>query len=194
MADTVEQLWSRIRQWYDANVPSFSTDRAVRWGHGATEEQIAGAEEVLGVRFPEEMRATYRFCNGHNLRWFLEEGSLMSLKQIVGQWEMLNEVLDEGPMDLSPEDTPKDPIRPIWWNRGWVQFVDNSGNGACIDYDPLPGGVVGQVIYRDHEKGPVRVLARSFREWLEQFADDLDRGAFAVDESGNVVRAEKRAH
>lgn len=185
----VRDTWLRIGEWFEANRRGFRGDMsmAADWASGATEEEIDSAERTLGVRFPKEMRDTYLFSKWHT-KEYLVEGCLMALSEIVERWNGLNSVLDVGPMPQRGDDITKDPIQPVWWNPKWVQFIDASCDGACIDFDPLPGGTVGQIIFRDHEIGPTHVIAPSFREWLEGYADALERGEYFLDEVGRLKR------
>src|SRR5262249_2558784 len=79
------------------------------------------------------------------------------------------------------------PIKRNHWNVQWIPFTHDSGsNYQCLDLDPLPGGNVGQVIDFDHEEGAARVLAPSFRAYLEAFADDLEAGRFKTNSDGEL--------
>ena len=78
--------------------------------------------------------------------------------------------------------TPRGRVRADWWNRRWVPVgVNGVGDLICLDLDPPRGGKVGQVIEVLHEDGDRTVLAPSLGAWLEQFAADLEAGAYESD-------------
>jgi cell wall assembly regulator SMI1 len=57
--------------------------------------------------------------------------------------------------------------------------------------DPAEGRKVGQIIDFHNEQGPIQVLATGFREWLTQFATDLEGGNLYFDDWGwNIARIE----
>jgi len=51
----------------------------------------------------------------------------------------------------------------------------------CLDFDPAPGGAVGQMIVFWHVHSERKVLAPNFRTWLADFATDLEQGKYVVD-------------
>ena len=116
------------------------------------------------------------------------EMNIFSLKDIVSEWQMFKELeevetwSDAGIPYYFTEQIKRSgwqtgPIQPVWWHQHWIPFGrDLAGNHCCLDLIPAPGGTVGQVIDRDHEAGPARVLASSFLEVLSAFASDLESG------------------
>jgi cell wall assembly regulator SMI1 len=63
---------------------------------------------------------------------------------------------------------------------------DSQGDYLCVDMNPAPGGHVGQVIKIEAHLGPQEVLAKSFLDWLGQFAADLEAGKFEVSKDGSI--------
>jgi cell wall assembly regulator SMI1 len=120
--------------------------------------------------------------------------NIFSLKDIVAEWQMFKELEDVG--TWSDADIPyyfqedglgwqTRPIQPVWWHQRWIPIGrDRAGNLCCLDLVPASGGSVGQVIDRDHEAGPSRVLASSFLEVLSTFASDLEAGAYVDTDTG----------
>jgi cell wall assembly regulator SMI1 len=73
-------------------------------------------------------------------------------------------------------------VKPDWWNPKWIPVTDTRGNNYCIDLDPALGGKAGQIIgvwYDSRERG---VIADSFTEWLEDFANGLEAGEYVTSE------------
>jgi len=161
---------------------------------GASEREIEEAEVALGVTIPEDFKASCRIHDGGYMIDLVTEMTIFSLKDIVAAWQMfqeLNEVgtwSDAGIPYYFVEDGKgwqTGPIQPVWWHQRWIPFGrDRAGNHCCLDLTPAPGGSVGQVIDRDHEAGPSRVLAASFLEVLTTFASDLEAGAYRDTDTG----------
>jgi cell wall assembly regulator SMI1 len=72
------------------------------------------------------------------------------------------------------------------WSLLWIPILDAEGEKIQIDLDPAPGGKVGQVI--DTSECGYRVLARNFREFMAQYANDLVGGKYIFDESWSISR------
>jgi cell wall assembly regulator SMI1 len=51
-----------------------------------------------------------------------------------------------------------------------------------VDYDPAEGGTIGQIILWASDPPYVKVIAPSYRAWLEQFATDLEAGKYKWDD------------
>jgi cell wall assembly regulator SMI1 len=64
---------------------------------------------------------------------------------------------------------------------GWIPLHwDGNRNYLGIDLDPGPRGVVGQVINFGGDEHSKYVLATSWGRFLEDFADELEAGNFAI--------------
>ena len=92
--------------------------------------------------------------------------------------------LESQPNKMYPE--PNCPVKNQMWNLQWIPILDAEGEKIQIDLDPAPGGKIGQVI--DTSCCGYQVLAGSFREFMAQYADDLEAGKYAFDESWNIAR------
>jgi cell wall assembly regulator SMI1 len=77
---------------------------------------------------------------------------------------------------------PADAIRHSWVHPGWLPLatlVDSDFLG--VDLAPGPRGVVGQVITYGRHSYVRHVLAASWAQFLEDFADELEAGNFDID-------------
>ncbi len=173
----VELALKRIVHWFSANIPE---DEIPRLFPPASTEDFASAEATLDVKLPRDVRSFYLLHNGSAAGLFPNGPSMMPLDDVLWNWKMMCDGLIEG--DFPEETEPTGPIRPVWWNVKWVP-VTNSGSGDyfCVDRAPAKGGRSGQLIAFDHEVGPVRVVARSFGDYLTQYADDLEAGKYYYD-------------
>ena len=190
----MEDVWARIEEQFrlipkvvDEGIDEDFVEEEVSGldllAPGASEEEIAGFEEYVGRRLPEDFRRSLARHNGtkggsapygQTAEGFDVLLDIESMRRYLG---MLRELLLGGDFEgLAPD--PDGPIEPIWWSMGWVPIVgEGTGNHLCIDLEPSAGGTYGQVFDYDHERGPTRVLFPDFRSYLEYWANDLESGA-----------------
>lgn len=182
-------IWSRIEVWLAGHLPALQEDLQP----GATADQLDEVEQVLGVQFPEAMRAAYQIHNGQfgDAAPLMGEWQLLSLEDLQGQWELMQDLQIENPIFLPSPATVPSPVRAEWWNSKWIPIAYNgAGDLMCVDLDPAPSGEVGQVITFWHTEPERLLVASSFQVWLQQFADALDQGDFVVEEDGLVLVSE----
>jgi cell wall assembly regulator SMI1 len=188
----MKELWQRILRWFETHVPpGFFAPQP-----GATEAELEAAESSLGVRLPEDFRESYRLHNGGRNGAFFRNYELMPLDQLLRRAAVekeaatmdLKAVLGIDLVEYVPR--PKGPIKTVFWNVRWIPFMDTgAADFFCLDLDPAPGGVLGQIIEYGHDFGPERLIASSFREWFSQFADDLEAGEYRFNtRSYNIER------
>lgn len=154
---------------------------------GAAEGEIRAAEERMGVRFSEDLRASYLLHNGGPMprvagqEWYV--GELLTLEEIGGLYEGLMGSIDtscehDGPEDCGCEWHKRNghPVRQgNSWYRGWIPLIDNGDSEYwAVDMSPLVGGTVGQVIDVDCAGPPPEVAAPSWRAYLQGIVDGLD--------------------
>ncbi len=78
------------------------------------------------------------------------------------------------------------PVRPIVGAPGCLMVGDMNGDVHWyLDFDPAPGGTLGQVVRVDIECGQWDVMAPSWRELLLRYADDLE--SYAADPHGSSL-------
>lgn len=159
----------------------------------ATEAQIKWAEDMLGMDFPIDLRAAYMRHNGQ--RCVGSPVGWLDIERVVRQAEENAEVL-RGLLKDGCEDILQAPAvigqnqktRLDWWSSRWIPFSRNSsGWQVCVDMDPAPAGVVGQVFgwssLRLSETDGTVTQADSFFEFVEFFlievkSDRLDSTFF----------------
>ena len=111
-----------------------------------------------------------------------------SCESILPNWQRSADYADfEDDPDGSPinfadyEVFPEDAIQLRHACRGWIPLYTSFGNKLGIDLAPGPKGVVGQVIHfgtdEDEHKS---VLATSWAQFLEDYADELEAGNFHI--------------
>lgn len=169
--------WARIERWLDDRAPKIRASLR----DGATKERIRDAGKAMRIALPVEVREAYAIHDGqHGGPPLFGEWALLSLDDMVTEWQSLKDLLDDGTL-VGEDGMPSDPIRDNWWHPKWIPFAsDSSGDFYCFDLAPLPGGDKGQVISYWHTDARREVLAPGFAAWLHQFADDLEQGRYRV--------------
>lgn len=167
------ELWARIEASLQRNAP----DTLSTLEPGATDSQIAEADQALAVSPPQEVHESYRIHNGMRggagglVNWWL----LLPLAAIVSEWSVLKQLWDDGTFEGMEGDAAVQ-IKPMWWNPRWIPFLSNSsGDFYCIDLDPEPTGSHGQIISFFHSEPRRELIAPDFRSWLEGVATTLER-------------------
>jgi cell wall assembly regulator SMI1 len=205
----VAESWRRIEAWLSAHCPEVVA--ALR--PGLPEKAIAAVEKVLGLPLPEDVKASYRIHDGRgripedfqdrakregasdrpgfvtSVFYNLGLDRLDEARKAPTAWD---DVEEEPDRDRDNQDFPPDAIRRTPEEFGLVPlFEDENGDaGLGIDLDPGPNGVVGQVVLFDRRHRSRSVLARSWGQFLEDYADELEAGNFEFrQEPGDWGRA-----
>ncbi|MER7752774.1 SMI1/KNR4 family protein [Kitasatospora sp. NPDC097643] len=151
---------------------------------GATEAEIAAAEERLGVALPEELKVLYRVTRARWEDWGedydvadrvfdavgFELGSLDRLA--VGdkwrpsfRWEQAATKAVQTLPDAAVQDLVDSP--------GWIVIGDSGGGDrVAVDLTPGPRGHLGQIIVLDHEQS---IGACLFAESLTELVTGPER-------------------
>lgn len=146
---------------------------------GNTEEEILAAEDRLGVRLPEDLRALYRVLpDDRTESGLLDPFVLAPLDRLV-EW---NAEFHPGYQDGVFEDPmifdcdPPGHVRRVSSSSGWLTFARDYGmNFAAVDLDPGPLGTHGQVVTHGRDVwAPVEYVAGSVRALLRRAIDTLD--------------------
>jgi cell wall assembly regulator SMI1 len=183
-------LWNRIETWLEENAPDVRGSLLP----GATEKAIRAAEKAMGIDFPEDVKESYRVHNGqHELGApLMGEWQLLSLKDMVRQWKVMKKLVASGAF-AENRGRPVGPVRPDWYNLKWIPVAYNgAGDFHCVDLDPPPRGKAGQIVSFWHVDDKRERLATSFRAWVKEFADDLERGNYTVEDGQLKFSPRKR--
>jgi cell wall assembly regulator SMI1 len=185
----MEKIWRSIEAWLEENAPRAFKDL----NKPATAKGVAAAEKLMGVEFPEDVRASYLLHDGQvGAAPIMGEWQLLSLKVMKSRWKMLKESYDEGKFEES-RVKPKGPVKAEWWNPKWVPVAYNgAGDLYCVDLDPAPKGKAGQLVSFWHVDDRREVVAKSFRAWLKEYADDLKAGRYGATTEGKVKRPKRK--
>ncbi len=182
----IADIWQKIEEWYSKNAPD--GDPGLR--PGVSGEEISKAEQTLGIELPSDVRSSYELHNGSKNALFPMGYYLLSLEEVIDEHDVWCGLLSA---DELPQSDPESegPIKQVWWSPKWIPITHSGGGDHdCIDLEPAEGGTAGQIIVFDHERGPRRVAAASFTEWLQGFSDSLSAREFQFDGS-KLIEAEK---
>ncbi len=164
----VNRQWRRIERWLEVNAPA--SLRTL--GKPARARTIAVAEAQMGLRFPDDLRASLLRHDGASAvadTWpfgFLGNRN-QGVREIRDTWRQLCEIEGEVRGD--------DDARTEWWDGRMIPFgADGSGNHLVID------SVVRDVGETDHEGMmdflPGGVPIRSYHGLLRATANALETG------------------
>jgi cell wall assembly regulator SMI1 len=186
----MKEVWSRIENWIRANSPQVLEVLQP----GASDAEIQALEAFLSIQFPDDVKNLYRLCNGQSKYGFgvLNGREFLSLQRIKDEWSVWKDLLDAGTFeDKNGRDQGSDPgigIRNVWWSAQWIPLTyDGGGNHDCLDLNPAEGGNWGQIITMWHDDGERKIIAPSFRAWLEHFAEGLESGQYLFSEEYNGI-------
>lgn len=180
----MQEIWVRIETWLRTNAPQIlETLRSP-----ASDAQIKAVENRLSIQFPEDVKNSYCIHNGQSsYEYGLIEGrEFLSLERIQDEWQVWKGLLDDGDFD-GIESDPDAGIRRDWWSPQWIPLTYNgAGYHDCLDLNPAEGGI-GQIISMYHDSGDREIVAPSFREWLDKYAEGLESGQYVFSDYYNGI-------
>ncbi|TDC62695.1 SMI1/KNR4 family protein [Actinomadura sp. GC306] len=155
---------------------------------GATDAEIAAAEQRLGVALPEEIKVLYRVVGPRGLEWNADFAAAERFYEAV-RCEVfpLEEVYIAHAASrpcpwrfaaMEAVSTPSDAaVQGVVGSPGWIVFGDSGGGDRiAVDLTPGPRGHAGQIIMLSHERSiGADLLADSLTEFM------TDRDAHADD-------------
>ena len=138
------------------------------------EERITKLEEQLAVALPLEYRISLCVHEGTAEHvWLWNAVSLSKIGVVVDDWTVFLEMSSPSHRrNQGAKLKSQGPVRTSLFDQCWIPIASDNGIPICLDLNPLPGGIAGQVIYVDWEDGTVRVIANGFAEFL---ADGLKK-------------------
>jgi cell wall assembly regulator SMI1 len=180
-APSIANSWQRIEHHARQNAPTMLAELR---GGASTEDLDSLA--TLGLPLPDDLLDSLRRHDGEaETSWgnlLAGGGRLLSSKAIIEHHGMLAQALagfddDAGLVDDLEPAVGIGPVRALTWSKHWLPIIDMNGDVSWyLDFDPAPGGTVGQVIRVDPESGEWLVCAPSFAAFLADYADALERG------------------
>ena len=195
----MKELWEKIKTWIKTNHPSM----LATLNDGATEQDFLKFETSTGLKLPKDLKDFFSIHNGQswtNLTLF-DGDRLLSIDEIINDWESWKLVLPEieancqDMLGVSAMSEPEPGIKNDWWNLSWVPITsDGCGDSYCLDLDPDSLGQSGQIIRMYHDHPRRELLAPSFRSWINQYVNDLEKGLYIASNDagwGGIVSKER---
>lgn len=186
----MEDIWNRIESWIKINAPELYSDLLP----GASEKEILTVEENINVKLPADVRLSFSIHNGQlgSAAPLIGDWQLISLEVVFKRWKVLKDLYDSGEFQGIWCKT-KGSVQSKWWIPSWIPIAYNgAGDYKCIDMNPAEGGKVGQIISFWHALDKREVLVESFRDWLQDFAGDLENGRYEYKDGKLILSKHKR--
>ena len=180
--EDISPVLARLDAWYAAHLPP----EEYVFNPPATEAQLDRFEHLVGIAMPRSYRQLYRWHDGENDdRWGHVFGlPILPLEQAAADWNQWNATTAEFGGNRYPFPGgawPVDAVDPAYTNPRWIPLTaDGSSNHIGLDFDPWPGGRVGQVIIFGRNEDVKVVLAESLGKFLEWIAGLLESGNFQL--------------
>ena len=180
--EDIEPVLARLDAWYAANL---AADKYI-FNAPATDAQLDAFEHVVGLKMPGSYRQLYKWHDGEDDdRWGHIYGlPLLPLKQAAAdlqQWKRTLAAFGGNPYFIPGGAWPEGAVDPAYTNPAWIPLThDGSSSHIGLDFDPWPGGRVGQVILFGRDEDVKVVLAESLGKFLEWVARLLESGNFRL--------------
>jgi len=184
MSSAVNELWKEIEAWLEKNAPMVM--EGLR--EGANAESILEMTSVFGSNIPQEYLDSLRRHNGEAE---LSDYQYLSTTSLISNASRLCERMKAGEFSEHEIFDPEAGIiENSWWSKFWIPFAKDSGaNYFCIDLNPGPNGMLGQVLRHERLAGPVVTEFASFTDWLTDYRGKLLSGYYQVNEDGLIEEA-----
>lgn len=189
LEEDIAPILARLDAWFSTNLAS---DKYV-FNPPATDAQIDAFEHLIGLKMPRSYRQLYGWHDGENNdRWGHIYGlPLLPLKHAAADWKTWTRTLAEfgGNRYAIPGAAwPEGAVDPAYTNPAWIPLTNDGSSGHIgVDFDPWPGGRVGQVILFGRDEDVKVVLAESVGQFLEWVAGLLESGNFRLQASADEV-------
>ena len=179
----VTVLFTDIIAWLREHGPDYVL---VLQNPGATEAELAALETHLEHPLPPALVAMLRIANGDV---HIGEYATLSTQTIVRTWDIGRQLVADGTFARSEQHYDSGGIvQPGWWHAGLIPvFEDSGGNQLCIDLDPGPRGVVGQMVWWEVHEGPIPHGADSLLVLLRAHWKHLSSGKYDTPEAWEMA-------
>lgn len=182
LEEDIAPLLARLDAWYAAHLPA---DTYV-FNPPAEDAQIDAFQDIVGFEMPPSYRQLYKWHDGENddCRGHIYGLPILPLQQVAAEWRQWKMTLADiggNPYAIPGGAWPQGAVDPAYTNPGWIPLTgDGSGGHIGLDFDPWPGGRVGQVILFGRDEDVKVVLAESLGQFLEWIAGMLESGNFRL--------------
>lgn len=183
LEEDIGPVLARLDEWFAANLPA----DGYLFNPPASDVRIDELQNLVGVTLPRSYRQLYRWHDGdRDDRWGHIYGlPLLPLARVASEWKVWKAILEEfggNPYMVPGGAWPAGAVDPAYTNTRWIPLTsDGSGGHIGLDFDPWPGGRIGQVILFGRDEDVKVVLAESLGTFLQWVAGLLESGNFRLD-------------
>ncbi len=165
---SVSSSWRRIDAWLAAHAPV----TLAMLNPSATAEAVDSAQQVLGMRFPDELTESLK-CHDGAIDWmslFPEQQSPLSAAGIARQWQIHMETASDsdGFVRRPWDDEP-------WWHPRWIPWAETA-DGVTHIIDLRPGPDCGRLGWAGHDCGDFSDSCPSLATYLREVSQALYLG------------------
>ncbi len=170
----VPRLVSRIVAWLRDYGPDYAL---VLHKTGAAEADLAALERGLERPLPPALKAMLSTTNGD---FYVGEYLSLSTQGIADTWGSCRRLFDDGTFaQFEAHHDSGGILKPGWWHPGLIPVLEDSGgNQLCIDLDPGPRGIRGQMVWWEVHEGPIPHGADSLLTLLRAHWRHLSSGKY----------------
>jgi cell wall assembly regulator SMI1 len=175
MNKDVAATWAGIEAWANEHRPELVAEL-----RGPASADDLAALRDCGLPVPEALLQSLAIHDGEDemaTGGLFPHGVWLSAGAIVQHLEMMADVRESlGEHDI-PDSPTLGPVHSHAFSEHWLPIIDANGDVVWyLDFDPAPGGTVGQVIRVDAEGGEWLVCAPDYATFLAMWHDDLVEG------------------
>lgn len=176
----MNKIWKDILEYWEKYISPESP------GAGASPEELSVLEYYLGQDLPPSFKEFYKIHNGFREPIILPHpSSLLSLEEILERWSALNKLFAKEP--LSEEEfegctSQCKEVKKVRWTPGWIPFtISTRGRDYyCLDFEPAPHGISGQIIFFSTDMGDREFISESFEAFITKYTQSLTAGKYTL--------------
>jgi cell wall assembly regulator SMI1 len=166
-ASDLKSLLARLDHWLVKHRSGYHQGLA----SGATAEQLAGLEQSLGTKVPDELRTLVEWHNGQT-------------PDLVGAFRESFRLLETE--EIGEEYRDQAGRHGDTWDKNWIPFLaDDQGDFVCVDAGQK--GEPVREIWRGRHTSDI--VAPSLTAWVQTFVEEVEAGMYHEDsERGEFIR------
>jgi cell wall assembly regulator SMI1 len=169
----VAAAFARLKNWMLAHAPLLAENLAA----GAPTAHLDAIEEKLGCAFPADLRELWLLHDGQTSEQngFVGALDLFTAEQALSERDgvlMFVDFLQQAPSEWAEAGVTDDEAR----SDRWLPFAGRDSDTLAVNC------VTGRVVACGKDAPPLHLVATSVTEWIEQYADRVERGAYKVEE------------
>jgi cell wall assembly regulator SMI1 len=169
----VAAAFALLKNWMLAHAPLLAENLAA----GAPTAHLDAIEEKLGFAFPADLRELWLLHDGQmsEQSGFVGALDLFTAEQALSERDgvlMFVDFLQQAPSEWAEAGVTDDEAR----SDRWLPFAGRDSDTLAVNC------VTGRVFSCGKDVPPLHLVATSVTEWIEQYADRVERGAYKVEE------------